>query len=258
MGIMGLGDNLESVSALFPAFNDAVTIGGLVEKTFNLLRSTGRNFEILVVNDGSTDQTADVLRQLQIRYDGVLRVIHHPVNRGYGAALRSGFAAACKDLVFYTDGDGQYDPGELTLLLDRLEPRLGLVNGYKIKRHDPLYRVFIGKIYNAFVRALFHIRVRDVDCDFRLMRRSLLARTSLHSETGAICVELLQELESLGCEVANVPVHHYPRVAGRSQFFRLSSVFATLSQLGRLYFRRRASRRSSAAELLDPIQNDHR
>ena len=247
---------MESLSALFPAFNDAVTIGGLVEKTFLLLRSSRRNFEILVVDDGSTDATPQVLQQLKARFGTALRVIHHPVNRGYGAALRSGFAAASKDLVFYTDGDGQYDPGELSLLLSRLEPRVGLVNGYKIKRCDPLYRIWIGRIYNAFVRKLFRITVRDVDCDFRLMRRSLLAKTALRSETGAICVELLRELEGLGCEVVNVPVHHYPRIAGQSQFFRWHSVLATLQQLGDLYFCRRSPMHASQAELLESHPND--
>jgi glycosyltransferase involved in cell wall biosynthesis len=243
---------LESISALFPAFNDAVTISGLVEKTFLLLRSSGRDFEILVVDDGSADETPQVLQQLQARYGCALRLIHHPVNRGYGGALRSGFAAASKDLVFYTDADGQYDPHELSLLLERLEPQIGLVNGYKIKRHDPLYRIWIGNIYNAFVRSLFRITVRDVDCDFRLIRRSLLEKTRLRSNTGAICVELLRELQILGCRVVDVPVHHYPRTAGQSQFFRWRSVLATLRQLGYLYFRRSSPMPASAAEFLEP------
>ena len=231
-----MAKTLESVTAFFPAFNDASTIGSLVEKTFQILESSGRDFEIIVVDDGSRDQTPQVLQQLEARYGNVFRVIRHPVNRGYGAALRSGFSAATKDLVFYTDGDGQYDPGELPSLLARLEPQIGLVNGYKIKRHDPLFRIYIGIIYNAFVRKLFGITLREVDCDFRLIRRAFLARTCLQSETGTICVELIRQLESLECGVAEVPVHHYPRIAGRSQFFRWRSVLATLKQLACLYF----------------------
>ena len=244
-----LDNHLESISALFPAYNDAPTIGGLVEKTFHLLKASGRDFEIIIVDDGSVDQTPQVLQQLQAHYGNVLRAIRHPVNRGYGAALRSGFAAATKELVFYTDGDAQYDPAELPLLLDRLTPSIGLVNGYKIKRQDPLYRIVVGKTYNAFVRIVFQIGVRDVDCDFRLIRRELLEKARLESDSGVICVEIIDKLQRLGCKVAEVPVHHYPRTAGRSQFFRFRAVVETLIQLVHFFFRKSAAVRSLPGEV---------
>jgi len=225
----------ESLSVFFPAYNDAATIAGLVEKTFRLLQPTGRDFEVIVIDDGSIDETPQILRQLQTRYGETFRTVRHPVNKGYGAALRSGFAAATKELVFYTDGDGQFDPGELPLLLARLEPHIGLVNGYKIARQDPWYRILLGTVYNAMVRRLFRISVRDVDCDFRLIRRDLLVQTRLRSDSGCICVELLQALQDLDCGMAEVPIHHYPRIAGQSQFFRLSSVANTVLQLASLY-----------------------
>lgn len=242
---------MESISVFFPAYNDSATIWGLVERTHLLLKETGRSFEIIVVDDGSTDDTPRVLGELEVRMAGTLRVIRHAVNSGYGAALRSGFAAANKDLVFYTDGDGQYDPAELSFLLAHLSPGIGLVNGYKIKRHDPYHRIVIGKIYNFFVRLVFRIRVKDVDCDFRLIRREYLSKVRLRSDTGAICVELLRELESLGCRSVDVPVHHFPRTAGNSQFFRLRSVFATLEQLASLFFRKPPVMESSPGELLE-------
>jgi glycosyltransferase involved in cell wall biosynthesis len=230
--------HLQSISAVFPAYNDAATIGALVDKIYGLLKALDRAFEIVVVDDGSSDGTEAVLQDRKARYGDALRVVRHPRNRGYGAALRSGFEAATKDLIFYTDGDGQYDPAELPLLLDRLTPPIGLVNGYKIKRHDPLYRIVVGKTYNLFVRIVFRLGVRDVDCDFRLIRRELLKEARLESDSGVICVEMINSLQRLGCKMAEVPVHHYPRPAGRSQFFRFRAVTETLIQLVYLFFQK--------------------
>lgn len=233
-----MGAKPESISAFFPAYNDAATIGGLVEKTFHLLQASGRDFEILVVDDGSRDETPEVLERLLKQYGPAFRVIRHPVNRGYGAALRSGFAAARNDLVFYTDGDGQYDPAELTTLLAHMEPSVGLVNGYKTKRSDPFHRILIGKVYNTMARWLFGISLRDIDCDFRLIRRTLLQEARLRYDSGVICVEMVYKLERLGCRVVEVPVNHYPRLYGRSQFFRWRAILTTLGQLASLYFSR--------------------
>ena len=226
-----------SLSIFFPAYNDALSIADLVHKAFAVLSAHCNEFEVIVVNDGSQDDTALVLCRLAARYGSRLRIIDHPVNRGYGAALRSGFGAATKELVFYTDGDGQYDVGELPLLLEKLDSTVGLVNGYKLRRHDPWHRVCIGSVYNRFARVLFGIRLRDIDCDFRLIRRELLERLDLESDTGTICVELVRKIELSAWNVFEVGVHHYPRLHGRSQFFRLPSLLRTLRQLVGLYFR---------------------
>jgi glycosyltransferase involved in cell wall biosynthesis len=215
--------------------NDAPSLPGLIANTFTVLRQHVEDFEVIVVNDGSYDDTAAVLQRLAVEYAPRLRVITHVHNLGYGGALRSGFAAATKDFVFYTDGDGQYDIGELPKLLARVADDVGLVNGYKLERNDPYHRIWIGKVYNAFARFLFRVRIRDIDCDYRLIRRALLEDVKLVSTSGTICVELVRKLELTSYRVAEVGVHHYPRLHGRSQFFRVRSLLETLAQLVRLW-----------------------
>ena len=224
-----------SLSVFFPAYDDAPSLPSLIARTYAVLEQQVEDFEVIVVNDGSTDSTACVIEHLQARYGELLRVVTHARNRGYGAALRSGFEAARKDLVFYTDGDGQYDVGELPALLAQLGPYTGFVNGYKLERHDPLHRVWIGNFYNSVARFLFGVEIRDIDCDYRLIRKQLLDLISLESTSGTVCVELVRKLEMTGWKFAEVGVHHYPRLYGRSQFFRVRSLVTTFCQLARLY-----------------------
>jgi glycosyltransferase involved in cell wall biosynthesis len=226
-----------SLSVFFPAYNDAPSLPALIHKTFAVLERYVDDYEVVVVNDGSYDDTGAVLEGLSREFSPRLRVETHPENRGYGGALRTGFATATREFVFYTDGDGQYDVGELPRLLELVTPQTGLVNGYKLERHDPAHRIWIGTIYNFCARLLFRIRIRDIDCDYRLIRRELLDRIHLTSTSGTICVELVRKLELSGCQVAEIGVHHYPRLHGRSQFFRLRSLGVTFVQLLRLWIR---------------------
>ena len=226
-----------SLSVFFPAYNDAPSLPTLIAKTFAVLEQHVEDYEVIVVNDGSWDNTGEVLEQLRLAHEPYMRIVTHPQNRGYGGALRSGIAAATKDFVFYTDGDSQYDVSELPRLLGLMGPATGLVNGYKLERHDPAHRIWIGNVYNFCARLLFRIRIRDIDCDYRLMRRSLLEKINLTSTSGTICVELVRKLELSGCEVVEVGVHHYERKYGRSQFFRVRSLAITLGQLLKLWVR---------------------
>jgi len=235
--VSGAARKFPSLSVFFPAYNDAPSLPDLLRRTFAVLQEHVADYEVIVINDGSWDNTAEVLEQLTSEHRPFLRVVTHPQNRGYGGALRSGFAAAKKEWVFYTDGDGQYDPGELPRLLALTGPSTGLVNGYKLERHDPAHRVWIGNVYNFCARVLFRIRIRDIDCDYRLIRRALLDEIRLTSTSGTICVELVRKLELSGWEVAEVEVRHYPRRHGRSQFFRMQSLAVTLFQLLRLWVR---------------------
>jgi glycosyltransferase involved in cell wall biosynthesis len=162
-------------------------------------------------------------------------VIHHRHNLGYGGALRTGFREASKPLVFYTDGDGQYDPMELALLWPALTDGIDLVNGYKISRSDPWHRIVIGRLYHHTVKRLFGLSVRDVDCDFRLMRRSIFERVRLDHDSGVICLELMKKIEDAGFRIAEVPVRHYHRAFGRSQFFNFRRLLRTAVGVGKLW-----------------------
>jgi len=233
---------VQSLSVFFPAYNDAPSIPKLLAETFEVLEGRIPDYEVIVVNDGSADNTGEILEQLRQKHVSRLRIVTHAVNRGYGGALRSGFGAATKDFVFYTDGDGQYDVREMPLLLELMGPKTGLVNGYKLERQDPWHRIWIGSTYNFCARLLFRIRIRDIDCDYRLIRRELLERSPLTSTSGTVCVELVRKLELSGWEVAEVGVHHYPRLYGRSQFFRVKSLAFTLVELLRLWWRQVALR----------------
>jgi glycosyltransferase involved in cell wall biosynthesis len=223
-----------SLSIFFPAYNDAGTIASLALVAHMTARSLTPDYEIIVVEDGSPDHTGELLDEMA-RHFPWLRVVHHAKNRGYGGALRSGFASARKELVFYTDGDAQYDPREMVALFEAFGPQVDFVNGYKIGRSDPLHRRIIGRVYHWFVKLAFGLRLRDVDCDFRLMRRSVFERVKLTRDSGVICVELMKKVQDHGFRIAQVPVHHFHRSYGKSQFFNVPRVGRTLLDLTRLW-----------------------
>jgi glycosyltransferase involved in cell wall biosynthesis len=217
----------ESITVFFPVFNDRETIEALTEKALTVLPTLTDDYEVLLINDGSEDASASVADELARRLKHV-RVIHHSRNLGYGAALRTGFSNGSKELIFYTDGDGQYDVNELALLVPLMSAGVDVVNGYKIERQDSRGRQASGALYNRLAHFIFRLPIRDVDCDFRLVRRSAIDRISLELSSGAICVELVRKLSSAGCTFREVPVHHYPRSHGKSQFFTPRRVARTL------------------------------
>jgi glycosyltransferase involved in cell wall biosynthesis len=235
-----------SISIFFPAYNDAGTIASLVLTAHMTARELTEDYEVIVIDDGSPDHTGALLDEMARSFPW-LKVVHHASNRGYGGALRSGFSHATKDLVFYTDGDAQYDPRELPKLITALSPEVDFVNGYKIARNDPFHRLVIGRVYHWFVKLTFGLRLRDVDCDFRLMRRAVLEKVVLTRSSGVICVELMKKAQDLGFRIAQVPVHHFHRSYGKSQFFNVRRVGRTLIDLARLWYElvvRRAHLRS--------------
>jgi glycosyltransferase involved in cell wall biosynthesis len=208
-----------SISAFFPCYNDAGTIASVVTLANRTLREIADDYDIVVVDDGSTDQSPAVLEELLKIASVPVRVVHHVGNLGYGRALRTGFAQATKDWVFYTDGDAQYDVAELRNLASLAREGVDVVQGYKLARRDPWYRVLLGAVYRRTARLLFRLKIQDVDCDFRLIRRSLLQQIELEHHSGVVCLELVRKLQDAGARFVEVAVQHHPRVYGRSQFF---------------------------------------
>src|ERR1051325_3828977 len=223
------------LSVFFPAYNDSGTIASMVIRTVQTASKLTPDFEIIVVDDGSADGTADIADELARTYPQV-RAVHHPINRDYGAALQTGFRSATKELIFYTDGDAQYDPAELPLLWEKMTASADLVNGYKISRSDPFHRVVIGRLYHYIVSVLFGLRLRDVDCDFRLMRRSIFEKINLEKTSGIICVEMMKKIQDAGFGIVEVPVHHFHRTHGRSQFFNFRRLFRVARDLMLLWY----------------------
>ena len=226
---------VQAVSVFFPCYNDEATIEGMVDVAVATLGRIGvRDAEVIVVNDGSTDGSAALLESVMAR-EPLLRVVTHERNRGYGGALLSGFAASTKQWVFYTDGDGQFDAAELELLVQRASDEVDVVQGYKIRRADGFLRTVIGRVYHRFVKLMFGLKIRDTDCDFRLIRHAALDRVTLVHTTGVICVELVRKLQDTGARFTEVGVHHYRRVHGTSEFFRVGAILRTLRDLAGLW-----------------------
>lgn len=223
-----------SISVFFPVYNDAKTIPTLVSNTIPILKKIANDYEIILINDGSADNSGKVVDKLAKKYKNV-RVIHHKRNMGYGAALKSGFKSSTKDIIFYTDGDGQYDVKEIKKLLPKLKD-YSVVNGYKIKRADPWYRIILGAAYLWLARILFGLKIKDVDCDFRIMTKDVKDKLDLKSNQGVICIEIVKKIQDLGYKIGQVPVHHYPRLDGKSQFFTFKRITRTLLAMVALWY----------------------
>lgn len=225
-----------SVSAFFPCYNDEHSISGMVRDVRAALDGAVDDFEIIVIDDGSTDRSLDAVRSLAIEVPE-LRIIEHAVNRGYGGALQSGFAAATKQWIFYTDGDAQYDASEIVRCLDLASDDVDIVQGFKVGRGDVWYRRVIGRLYHHTVKVLFGLPVRDTDCDFRLIRASTMEPIELTSTSGVICVELMHALTRADARFVEVGVSHRWRPHGHSQFFRLPRIARSAQQLIVLWWR---------------------
>jgi glycosyltransferase involved in cell wall biosynthesis len=217
------------ISAVMPAYNEEANLEQSVGRMATALQTVARGFEIIVVDDGSQDGTAAVLERLKGAHPN-LRVIRHAANRGYGAALRSGFDAARFGWIFLMDADNQFDPMEVELLLARAADA-DIVAGYRKHRRDPLLRRLNAWAFFTLVRLLFGKLVRDVNCAFRLTRRDLIERMALHSEGALINTEMLVLARQLHARVVEVAVHHYPRRAGKQTGANIRVVIRAFAEL---------------------------
>jgi glycosyltransferase involved in cell wall biosynthesis len=224
----------DSISAVLPAYNEEENIETATRRMADVLRSLNlRDWEVIVVDDGSVDQTGKIADRLAEEDPGHLRVFHHSPNRGYAEALKTGFTSSQYQLIFYTDSDNQFDVREITSLLPLIEDA-DIVNGFRIYRFDPLTRLVLSWGFNLLVRILFRIKVRDIDCAFKLFRREVFDKVNIESKKFFVDAEVLAKARYFGFRMTEVGVRHYPRPAGRSTV-RASHIPATLMELARIW-----------------------
>ena len=222
-----------AISFVLPAYNEEENIEKAIENTVTIADRHCSAYEIIVVDDGSSDRTAELVAGAADAHPEV-RLIKHPTNLGYGQALRSGFADARLDFVFYTDADNQFDMNELPLLL-AWAGRADVVAGFRRVRQDPFMRRANAWAWNRLVRALFYVPVRDIDCAFKLYRREPLAAIEIESGGAMIDTEIMVKLARRGSAIVEVAVTHLPRTAGTARGAKLEVILRALGEVWRMY-----------------------
>ncbi|MEW6127395.1 MAG: glycosyltransferase family 2 protein [Acidobacteriota bacterium] len=223
-----------TISAVLPAYNEEENIEIATTRMVEVLDSLNlTDWEVIIVDDGSVDQTPEIVDRLAVANPEHIRVIHHQPNKGYAQALKSGFTSARHQLVFYTDSDNQFDVREIKNLLPLIE-NADIVCGFRIYRFDPLTRLVLAWGYNLLVRMIFRINVKDVDCAFKLFRREVFDRVTIESKKFFVDAEILAKARYYGMKLVEIGVRHYPRQAGRSTV-RASHIFSTLREIAQMW-----------------------
>jgi glycosyltransferase involved in cell wall biosynthesis len=232
-----------SVSVFFPCYNEQENVRRVVGRATEVLEGMGADYEIIIVDDGSKDRTGQIADELAKAEGHIsppnerrIKVVHHPRNLGYGAALQSGFRAARKEFVFFADGDGQFDIGEMPALLPLMEKN-DIVCGYRLNRNDPVMRKINGWLWTKLVCLLFGMNIRDIDCAFKLFRREVFDHIKMSSSGALISAEILARATRSGYRIAQAGVHHYPRTAGKQTGAKLKVILRAFKELFALYNR---------------------
>jgi glycosyltransferase involved in cell wall biosynthesis len=226
-----------SLSLVFPTYNEEGNITASVERASAVLSKHFADYEIIIVNDGSTDGTAAIADDLA-RRDGRVRVIHHGRNCKLGRTLRTGFNAATKELVFYTDSDLPIDFNDVPRGLELLRRAdADMVIGYRLDRNEPWYRVMYSRVYNWLVGALFDLNVRDTNFSYKLFKKEGFESRLLNSEGSFIDAEILARARMAGARIVEMGVHYFPRRAGRSTLARPAVIFKIIAEMSVFWWR---------------------
>ena len=205
---------MPSLSIVLPAYNEEANVVAAVDEVSQIAQTLGVDYEIILINDGSRDRTGELARvELAPRIPN-FRLVEHFPNRGYGGALKAGFAAATKELIAFIPADKQFKFAEINLLLSKLTPEMALVSGWRVRRQDNFVRRLNGLGWNTVVALLFGRTIHDIDCGFKVFRREVLGRIHVESNGAMIDTEMLAEMKARGYRMTDVPVTHLPRVAG--------------------------------------------
>lgn len=221
------------LSLIFPAYNEELNIEQVVKSALTVAPKVAVESEVIVVNDGSQDKTGEVINKLAELYPSVVAV-HHVVNQGYGSALKSGIRKARYPFIFFCDSDCQFDLFELPLLLNWID-QYDMVIGYRQSRKDPFYRLVNAWAWNVLVRLVLGLKVRDIDCAFKLFRQEIFNQIEINSVGAMVNTEILSRAAKLGFTIKEVPVSHYPRFRGRQTGARLRVIVKAFKELIRLY-----------------------
>jgi glycosyltransferase involved in cell wall biosynthesis len=224
---------LTSLSILFPCHDEEGSVGSVIEQSVKTAEEYGIDYEVIVVDDASRDRTAEIVGNFA-RKNPRVRLVQNRSGRGYGAAVRTGFNEASKDLVLLTDGDGQFQISDIEKLFSKIDGADAVV-GFRLTRKDPVFRRFAGTAWNESMRVLLRLKTRDVGCAFKLFRRRALQDLRLKSDHLLIHAEILARLRKAGRRVEEIGVNHYPRTSGKGMPKGPGQLFRSAGEFFKLY-----------------------